>query len=279
MTQEAIKGDFRPGDPMLLVDERDRHYLLIVPESPRAERIRGEVFTEEVLCAQHDGGLLASPIRRRYLVFKPTLQQIVMNMPRSAQVIYPKDLATIMEWGDVAPGLKVAEVGCGHGALTMTLLRALGPEGKLDTYDVRKDHLNRTRKNAALYLGPEVLERWQPIMADPSEAGFSDTGYDRLFTDVPEPWTMVETAAAALIPGAMWLAYIPGVMQMSQLIEALNLNPFFCMAEGFETLQRFWHIKGRSIRPKHSMKAHTGFIVTGRRRWREDVAPKSDNEA
>ncbi len=279
MTQEATTGDFRPGDTMLLVDERDRQYLIIVPESPRAERIRGEVFTEEVLCAQHDGGLLTSPIRRRYLVFKPTLHQVVMNMPRSAQVIYPKDLATIIEWGDVAPGMKVAEVGCGHGALTMTLLRALGPEGRLDTYDVRKDHLNRTRKNAALYLGPEILERWQPIMANPTEAGFGDSSYERLFTDVPEPWAMVDAAAGALVPGAVWVAYIPSVMQMSQQIEALNLNPFFCMAEGFETLQRFWHIKGRSIRPKHSMKAHTGFIVTTRRRWREDVAPKGNDEA
>lgn len=279
MSHEATSDDFRPGDPMLLVDERDRHYLIIVPESPRAERIRAEVFTEEVLCAQHDGGLLTSPIRRRYLVFKPTLQQVVMHMPRSAQVIYPKDLATIMEWGDVAPGIKVAEVGCGHGALTMTLLRALGPEGRLDTYDLRQDHLNRTRKNAALYLGPEVLERWQPIMADPSEAGFSAEDYERLFTDIPEPWNMVDAAAKALKPGAVWVAYIPTVMQMSQQIEALNLNPFFCMAEGFETLQRYWHIKGQSVRPKHNMKAHTGFVVTGRRRWREDVAPKGENEA
>ena len=200
MSQEVTNGDFRPGDPMLLVDERDRHYLIIVPESPRAERIRAEVFSEDVLCAQHDGGLLTSPMRRRYLVFRPTLQQIVMNMPRSAQVIYPKDLATIVEWGDLAPGMKTAEVGCGHGALTMTLLRALGPEGLLHTYDLRQDHLNRTRKNAALYLGPEVLERWKPIMADPSQAGFSDAGYERLFTDVPEPWTMVEAAAKALKP-------------------------------------------------------------------------------
>jgi tRNA (adenine57-N1/adenine58-N1)-methyltransferase len=279
MNQEAATGDFRPGDSMLLVDERDRRYLIIVPEAPRAERVRGEVFTEEVLCAQHDGGLLTSPIRRRYLVFKPNLHEVVLNMPRTAQVIYPKDLATIMQWGDVSPGLKVAEVGCGHGALTMTLLRALGTEGRLDTYDIRKDHLNRTRKNAVLYLGNDVLERWQPVMANPAEAGFSDTGYERLFTDVPEPWSMVDAAAKALKPGAVWVAYIPGVTQMSQLIEALNLNPFFCMAEGFETLQRFWHIKGRSIRPKHSMKAHTGFIVTGRRRWREDVAPKGEDGA
>jgi tRNA (adenine57-N1/adenine58-N1)-methyltransferase len=279
MSQEGKTGDFLPGDPMLLVDERDRRYLIIVPEAPRAERVRGEVFTEETLCAQHQGGLLTSPMRRRYLVFKPALHEVVLNMPRTAQVIYPKDLASIVEWGDVAPGLKMAEVGCGHGALTMTLLRALGPEGRLDTYDLRQDHLNRTRKNAALYLGSGVLERWRPILADPSQAGFSDTGYERLFTDVPEPWTMVEAAAKALKPGAIWVAYIPTVMQMSQQIEALNLHPYFSLAEGFETLQRYWHIKGQSIRPKHNMKAHTGFIVTSRRRWREEVAPESADQA
>ena len=270
MSQEAATGDFRPGDPMLLVDERDRHYLIIVPEAPRAERIRGEVFNEETLCAQHDGGLLTSPIRRRYLVFKPTLQQIVMNMPRSAQVIYPKDLATIMEWGDVAPGLKVAEVGCGHGALTMTLLRALGPEGRMDTYDLRQDHLNRTRKNAALYLGPEVLERWQPIMTNPAEVGFSASGYERLFTDVPEPWTMLEAAARALESGGVWLAYVPTALQMMEQGEALKADKAFALPQAFENLQRYWHVKAPSLRPRHDMRGHTGFMVLARRRWQRD---------
>ncbi len=271
MTDQAQGGDFRPGDPMLLVDERDRRYLIIVPEEPRAERLRGETFRQAELCALHDGDLLTSPMRRRYLVFKPTLQEVVMNMPRAAQVIYPKDLATILEWGDVAPGMRVAEVGCGHGALTMTLLRALGPEGRLDSYDLRQDHLNRTRKNIALYLGPETLERWRPVLRDPSQDGFDQDGYERLFTDVPEPWTMIASVARALRPGGVWVAYIPTVMQMSRLIEALNLDPAFCLAEGFETLQRYWHVRGQSVRPKHSMKAHTGFIVTCRRRWREPL--------
>ncbi|KMY67888.1 hypothetical protein AAU61_08530 [Desulfocarbo indianensis] len=279
MNQEDRAADFRPGDPMLLVDERDRRYLLIVPESPRAERVRGEVFGQETLCALHDGELLISPMRRRYLVFKPALHEVVLNMPRAAQVIYPKDLATILEWGDVAPSMLVAEVGCGHGALTMTLLRALGPEGRLHTYDLRQDHLNRTRKNAALYLGADILERWQPHLVDPSQAGFQAQGYDRLFTDVPEPWTMIPAATQALKPGGVWVAYIPTVMQMSQQIEALNLDPWFCLAEGFETLQRYWHIKGQSVRPKHNMKAHTGFIVTCRRRWREQAAPQDASQA
>ncbi|MBU1277464.1 MAG: SAM-dependent methyltransferase [Proteobacteria bacterium] len=256
-----------PGQHLVLVDEKDRQHLIQVPEPERVVRLKSEVLDHATLAALHDGELLITPQRRRYLVFVPTLEQVVMNMPREAQVIYPKDLGLLLFYGDVAPGANVMEVGVGHGALTMALLRALGPTGRLTSYDLRRDHLNRTKKNVAAYLGPEFLERWEPVLADPVAEGFGGRVCDRLFSDIPEPWDLITPAAEALSPGGIWVAYVPTVLQLMRQMEALQGERLFCMPTAFEALQRYWHVLLPSLRPKHAMRGHTGFIVTGRRRW------------
>lgn len=272
MSESRSDASFAVGEVMLLIDQRDRSFLVTIPPpGDLAVRIHGEPLKSEDLTALKDGGVLVTPMRLRYLVLKPTLQEIIMNMPRQAQIIYPKDLALMLMWGDLAPGQRVLEVGCGHGAMTMTLLRALGPTGELVTYDLRRDHINRTRKNVALYLGDQALTRWKPVTGDPSaEEGFAERGMDRLFTDVPEPWTMVEAAAQALRPGAVWVAYIPAVTQMAEQVKSLNAHPYWSLAQGFEALQRFWHVRPPAVRPSHRMSGHTGFMVVGRRRYKEE---------
>jgi len=260
---------FAPGEVLVLIDERNRAGLLTVPQPEETVRFHGEDLPCEMLCQLREGQLI--PVNKhRYLVMRPTMEQIIMNMPREAQVIYPKDLGMLLVWGDVAPGLRVLEVGAGHGALTMTLLRALGPEGRLVSYDIRQDHLNRTGKNIAAYLGQTVLERWEPILADPAQEGFAQQAWDRLFTDVPEPWEMVLAARQALRPGGVWTAWVPTVPQMANLMEAVFEDPYFCLPVCYETMQRYWHVRKPSVRPAHEMKAHTGFVVCCRRRWRGD---------
>ncbi len=267
MTEANQTGLHPPGRHLVLVDEKDRPHLIQVPEPERIIRLKGEAMDYATLAALHDGELLVTPQRRRYLVFLPTMEQVVMNMPREAQVIYPKDLALLLFYGDVAPGMRVVEVGVGHGALTMALLRALGPSGRLISYDLRRDHLNRTKKNIALYLGPEFLERWEPVLADPLAEGFDGRTCDRLFTDIPEPWELITHAGDTLAPGGIWAAYVPTALQLMRQMEALAEERLFCLPTAFETLQRYWHVRAPSLRPKHTMRGHTGFIVTGRRRW------------
>lgn len=253
---------------MLLVDERDRQRLVVVPPAGETVAVKGERFSSEQLCSLHNGELLVTPRGRRYLLMRPTLEQVVMNMPRQAQVIYPKDQGLLLVWGDVAPGQRVVEVGCGHGALTMTLLRAIGPDGRLTSFDLRPDHLNRTRKNIATYLGAQALERWTPVEGDPVAAGFSGLEAERLFTDIPEPCNLAPNAAQLLVPGGVWCAYVPTALQMMAQVEAVRAERDLCLPQAFESLQRFWHIKPPSLRPKHHMSAHTGFIMVCRRRWR-----------
>ena len=265
---------FGPGQVMLLIDERNREQMVTVPEPDGALRLKGERFTGEELAALHEGELLVTPTRRRYLVMRPTMGQVVMNMPREAQVIYPKDLGLLLMWGDAAPGQRIIEVGAGHGALTMTLLRILAGSGRLYTYDLRRDHLNRTRKNIALYLGEQYLEYWEPVLGDPVSDGFAQSGVDRLFSDMPEPWTLADAAVAALRPGGVWTAYVPTVLQLTSQVEAIAAHRDLCLPESFEAMQRFWQVRLPSVRPAHMMKAHTGFIIACRSRWRAPSDPE-----
>lgn len=265
-------GEFLPGDNLLLIDEKSREYLISVPEPGKPLPLKGELIAPELFHALHDGELLITPQRRRYLAFRPTMAETVMNMPRAAQVIYPKDLGLMLHYGDAAPGQRVIEVGCGHGALTMALLRVLGPEGRLTSFDLRLDHLNRTRKNIARFLGPDALEGWEPRKADIAAEGCGLTGQDRAFVDVPEPWELLPALAEALRPGGVLVAYVPTVPQLAHVVEDLGANRDFSLAVGFETLQRFWHVRPPSVRPAHFMKAHTGFVITARRRWRQAPA-------
>ena len=267
MPPEETPSLHPPGTHLLLVDEKDRQYLIQVPDPLLKVRLKGELLDHPTLANLHDGQLLVTAQRRHYLVFLPTLEQVVFNMPRQAQVIFPKDLALLLFYGDVAPGMTIIEVGTGHGALTMSLLRALGSEGRLISFDVRRDHLNRTKKNVAAYLGEELLKRWEPVMANPVAEGFGDYTCDRLFSDIPEPWSLVPGAAQAVRPGGIWAAYLPTAMQLMRQMEALQNERAFCLPSAFEAMQRYWQVRPPSVRPSHAMRGHTGFIVLGRRRW------------
>ncbi len=268
------KGGFRAGEYLLTVDEKGRQRLVKVPQEGGAVRLKGEDIPADQLLGAHEGQWILTPQGRRYLLLRPTLEELIMNMPRQAQIIYPKDLGMILMWADIAPGQMVVEVGTGHGALTMTLLRALGPEGKLVSFEVRSDHLSRTRRNIAAYLGEEVLERWEGVLGNPAQEGFGQREAERLVVDIPEPWSLLEHATALVVPGGVWLSWLPTVVQVTQLVEALRAHPAWCMVRVFENLQRFWHVRPPSVRPVHEMKAHTGFVVVGRRRWIEEDAQR-----
>ena len=184
-------------------------------------------------------------------------------MPRGAQIIYPKDIAVILLWADIYPGAAVLEAGIGSGALTMGLLRAVGETGRVISYEIREDFLQRAEKNIGLYFGklpPNLLTRLQDIYE-----GIEERGQDRIVLDLPEPWRLVGSAGDALRPGGILLSYLPTILQSSQLTEALHRDGRFSQIETIETLLRSWHIEGMSVRPDHRMVAHTGFITTARR--------------
>jgi len=193
-------------------------------------------------------------------VLRPTLSDVVIKMPRGAQVIYPKDLGPILLLADIFPGAKVLESGVGSGALTMTLLRAVGPTGSVVGYELRDDFASRAQRNVAGLLGNDL-----PLRVDVRDAydGIDEEALDRIVLDLPEPWRVVKHAVSALRPGGILLAYLPTIGQVARLREEIAQSAFG-MAQSLEVMHRTWHVDGQSVRPDHRMVAHTGFLTHAR---------------
>jgi tRNA (adenine57-N1/adenine58-N1)-methyltransferase len=203
---------------------------------------------------------------KKMLALRPTLGDYVLKMPRGAQVLYPKDLALIPMWADVYPGARVFEAGTGSGALTMALLRAVGPRGLVVTYEMREDFSRTALQNIDRYMGP--VPNLVPLRKNAYEGiELLNDGvpFDRVVLDLPEPWQVIPHAANALRSGGIYASFVPTVPQVMQTTEALERTTVFAMVETFETLLRTWSVQGRSVRPDHRMVAHSGFITVARK--------------
>ena len=268
----AVGMPFQDGEHVLLIDQRGKRHLIVLRKSETFHSDRGWV-SHDAIVGQPEGTWVRSSLRLRYLVVRPTLAEYVLEMPRGAQVIYPKDLAMILFWADIYPGCRVLEAGMGSGALTMALLRAVGPEGRVISYEQREEFARRALTNIRLRMG-EVANLVVRLM--PLEEGIADEGpVDRVVLDVPEPWALASAVAARLRSGGIFLAYVPTIIQSHQFTETLRHDPRWAQVETFETLYRPWNIEGQSVRPFHRMVAHTGFITLARRVVPEDAPPSS----
>jgi len=250
---------FAAGDRALLVDAKRRRHLVTLAEGGQFHSHAG-VIDHDALLGQEEGITVRTSLGARLVAVRPTLAEYILKMPRGAQVIYPKDLGPILMLADVFPGARVLESGVGSGALTTTLLRAVGPQGHVTGYELREEFAERARRNIEGFLGPG-----QPLDLEVRDvyAGIDAVDLDRVLLDLPEPWRAVKHAEAALHPGGILLAYLPTIGQVSRLREELAASSFG-MAETVEVLQRAWHVDGQSVRPDHRMVAHTGFLTHAR---------------
>jgi tRNA (adenine57-N1/adenine58-N1)-methyltransferase len=245
------------GERVMLIDAKDRHYLVTLKEGSAFHTHAGIVQHDDVIGVS-EGSLVKSSTERSFLVLRPTLSDVVLKMPRGAQVIYPKDLGTILMQADVGPGMRILEAGVGSGALSMTLLRA---GASITAYEIREDFAQHALKNVHDFLGDDVDYH---IQIRDVTLGIDEVDLDRVILDMPEPWEVVKHAEAALRPGGIFLAYLPTINQTQLLREALAHNAFG-LEETVEILRRTWHVDGRSVRPDHRMVAHTGFLTSARR--------------
>jgi tRNA (adenine57-N1/adenine58-N1)-methyltransferase len=250
------RGPVAAGERVLLVDAKQRRYLMTVQPGGSFHTHAGIVAHDDVI-GGCEGASVASSTGRRFVVVRPTLADTVLKMPRGAQVIYPKDLGAILLGADIGPGVRVLEAGVGSGALSMALLRA---GADVVGYELRADFAARARTNVRSYLGDEAPYRVEE--RDVYE-GIEDEGLDRVVLDVPEPWRVLGPAEQALRPGGIFLAYLPSITQVAALRAAMTRH-CFGLAETSELLRRTWHVEDRSVRPDHRMVAHTGFITTAR---------------
>jgi tRNA (adenine57-N1/adenine58-N1)-methyltransferase len=255
-----LNQPFKENDPALFIDRKGRRYLKILRRGAKLE-IRGSIPAER-LWGLDEGSRVKFSSGDNYLVFRPTYADLIPHLPRAAQVIYPKDTGPLLIWGDVYPGATVIEGGVGAGALTIALLRAVSPAGRVISYEIREDFAAAARKNVAAFFGEATA--WTLKHRDLYE-GFDETEVDRLFLDLPEPGRALEVAARALRPGGVFVAYVPTALQLKETVDALNYSGNFAEIDSFETLMRHWHVKGMSVRPVHRMVAHSAFIIIARR--------------
>ena len=252
---------FAEGDPALLVDRRGRRYLITLTRYKSFHTHVGAIDHNDLIGRSH-GARLNTTTGHVLLAFSPTLGDFVEEMPHQTQVIYAKDLGAILMHGDIFPGARVLEAGLGSGALTIALLRAVGESGHVTTYEIRPELVDGANANIRT-LVPQAANL-EVKLKDVYE-GVEETGLDRIVLDVPEPWHVVPHAATSLTPGGIFLGYLPTILQVHQLYEALAEDPNFEMMETVEVLTRPWSVTKRSVRPVHRMIAHTGFITTARK--------------
>jgi tRNA (adenine57-N1/adenine58-N1)-methyltransferase catalytic subunit len=258
---KSLRGPFLENEPVVFLDRKDREYLVRL-DGNRPIAIRGGKISIGDIIGHEEGSVVRSSVNEPFLIFRPSLPQLIPNLPRNAQVIYPKDLGSILIWADLFPGARVVEAGVGAGALSMALLRAIADDGHLYSYEIRPDFAEMAQKNVARYFGP--APQWTVRIGDVS-AELEETDIDRMILDLPEPWQIIDAAWKALRPGGILLCYLPTVLQVKSLVDALRDDQRFACIETLETLMRFWHIKGMSVRPQHRMVAHTGFLTCARR--------------
>ncbi|MFM8921236.1 MAG: tRNA (adenine-N1)-methyltransferase [Candidatus Nanopelagicaceae bacterium] len=259
-------GFFDFGDRIQLTDNKGRQYSFNIQPGKEFHTHQGFIKHDE-LVGLPEGSVIdinsTTGVIQKFMAFKPLLSDYVLTMPRSATIVYPKDAALIVGFADIFPGAKVLEAGVGSGALTLSLLRAVGSSGMVHSVERREEFAANAKSNIEHYFNG-TPSNWQLTVGNLQDQEFSET-FDRVILDMLAPWECIELAAKVLAPGGVYLAYVATTTQLSNVAEALKSDGRFTEPESFESLIRPWHHEGLAVRPEHRMIAHTGFLIFARR--------------
>jgi tRNA (adenine57-N1/adenine58-N1)-methyltransferase len=255
-------GPFEAGERVQLSDPKGRLHTVTLTPGKQFHTHRGAI-EHDALIGAPEGSVVSSTSGTQYLALRPLLVDFVLSMPRGAAVIYPKDAAQIVTMGDVSPGATVLEAGAGSGSLTCALLRAVGPEGRVLSYEVRDDHADVAVRNVEAFFG-SAPPNWTLRRGDVADHPV-DEPVDRVVLDMLSPWQVLPRVAEALRPGGVLIGYVATTTQLSRLVEALREHGGFTEPAAWESFVRGWHVVGLAVRPEHRMIGHTAFLVTARR--------------
>jgi tRNA (adenine57-N1/adenine58-N1)-methyltransferase len=269
------RGPLVAGEWVRLVDTKGRRHNLCLVAGAAFHTNRGAIQHDDLI-GRDEGFTVTSTSGGEYLVFRPLLNEFVVSMPRGAAVVYPKDAAQIVAMADIFPGARVVEAGVGSGALTCSLLRAVGPTGRVSSYERREEFADVARRNVTQFFGGDH-PAWQLTVGDLVEAlphGDERGSVDRVVLDMLAPWECIDVVADALAPGGVVVAYVATTTQLARTVETLRAHGEFTEPHPWETLVREWHVEGLAVRPSHRMNGHTGFLVTSRRMAPGNAAPR-----
>lgn len=260
---DARRGPFRAGDRVQLTDPKGRMHTITLKPQQVFHTAKGALAHDELI-GRPEGIVVTSSKGTTYLAQRPLLSDFVLSMPRGATVVYPKDAAMIVGLADVFPGATVVEAGAGSGALTCSLLRAVGDHGQVISFERRSDFAEVARGNVETFFG-EPHPGWDLRLGDFTAPTPDDHQADRVVLDMLAPWECVADAAGWLRPGGVLCCYVATTTQLSSIVEAVREDGRWTEPSAFESLVRPWHVEGLAVRPDHRMVGHTGFLVITRR--------------
>ena len=255
-------GFFKAGDRIQLTDPKGKLYSFTITPGKEWHTHKGWI-THDDLIGLPEGSVVSTTAGLKFTAFIPLLADYVLSMPRGATIVYPKDAAMIIGVADIYPGARVLEAGVGSGALTISLLRAVGPTGFVHSVERRQDFADNATANLTNYFSGKP-ENWKLDVGSVQEQEFTEK-FDRVVLDMLAPWECVEMAASVLRPGGVFLAYVATTTQLSAIAEALKEDGHFTEPESSETIVRGWHHEGLAVRPQQRMIGHTGFLIQSRR--------------
>ena len=255
-------GFFKAGDRIQLTDPKGKLYSFTITPGKEWHTHKGWI-THDDLIGLPEGSVVSTTAGLKFTAFIPLLADYVLSMPRGATIVYPKDAAMIVGVADIYPGARVLEAGVGSGALTLSLLRAVGTEGFVHSVERRQDFADNATANLTNYF-TGLPSNWRLDVGSVQDLTFTDK-FDRVILDMLAPWECVEMAAKVLRPGGVFLAYVATTTQLSATAEALKENGHFTEPESSETIVRGWHHEGLAVRPQQRMIGHTGFLIHSRR--------------
>lgn len=261
----ARRGPFVVGEKVQLSGPKGRLHTLVLERGKQFHTNNGGIAHDDLIGAP-DGSVVQSTQGTQYLALRPLLADIVMSMPRGAAIVYPKDAAQITTQADIFPGARVVEAGVGSGALTLWLLRAVGPSGEVHSFERRQEFADIATGNvASVFAG--TPENWSLHLGDLTEQlprQVERASVDRVVLDMLAPWECLDAVVDALVPGGLLVCYVATVPQLSRVVEAMRDTGRFTNPQASETLVRGWHVEGLAVRPDHRMVGHTGFLVQAR---------------
>lgn len=254
-------GPFQPGERVQLTDPKGRRHTVLLAPGGQFHTHRGALAHDDLL-GREEGVVVTSAAGTPYLALRPLLVDFTLAMPRGAAVVYPKDAAVIVGYADIYPGARVLEAGAGSGALSCSLLRAVGPAGMVHSVERRAEFAEVARANVErFFAGP--VPTWDLRIGDVADV--AGLPVDRAVLDLLAPWEVLPAVGAALRPGGVLCCYLATTTQLSRTVEALREHGGFAEPAAFETLLRSWHVEGLAVRPDHRMVGHTGFLALARR--------------
>ena len=263
-------SEFKVGDRVQLTDAKGKMHTISLQLNQEWHTHNGWLVHNEVV-GLPEGSVVETTGGLKFLAFKPLLADYVLAMPRGATIVYPKDAAMILGVADIAPGVSVLEAGVGSGALSISLLRAVGSKGSVDSFEKREEFATIATKNVNQYFG-ESPSNWNLELGAVQDFVHVKQ-YDRVVLDMLAPWECIDMASKVLVPGGVFIAYVATTTQLSQTAEAIKASACFTEPESSETIVRGWHHEGLAVRPQHRMIAHTAFLIMARRLAPNTIAP------